>query len=147
MNDFVQQPFPGLMGTASDGTSVPIVGWLAARRVLSEWQEIPLQSFEEMFRKKAGKDFAKHWPKVEHLYKEYGPVLSIPIGSALLYAAEDKRLEWCIELLEQHFKDDLQYQHPELRGRLIIGNAGANRSHIFIANEIVKVLRLHLFTK
>jgi hypothetical protein len=144
MKDAIQAPFPGLVEVKPDGTQVQRIAPLAERRVILQWQEIPIEAFKEMFLKSAGAAFDEHWQKIEHLYLEYGPVLSIPIGSVLMYAAEDQRLPWCIELLEKHLDEDLGYQHPELRGRLIIGDDYRNRSEAFIVT-LIRELRPQLF--
>lgn len=139
--DTVQPPFPGLVDADKDGKSYIRVGMLAERRIINEWKEIPLQDFKKLFQAKAG----DLWPKVEKLCEEYGAVLSVPVCSALLYAEEDKKLPWCISLLEGHFESDLSFVHPQLRGRLTIGGA-MNRSQAFIEEEIIKVLRPQFFT-
>lgn len=145
MNQLVQRAFPGLVKFDEDGAPHQVIAPLASRRLLEEWQETPLPAFQELFSKRAGEEFEQYWPKAESLYREYGPVLSCPLVSAFLYAAEDRRLPWCIEVLEQHLKDDLQFQHPDLRGRLIIGDAPQNRSYLFIVYKIIKELRPSLF--
>lgn len=142
MNQLVQPAFPGLVETDAEGITRQRIAPLAERRLIDELQEIPLEGFAKLFKEKAGES----WQKVEDLFKEYGPVLSTQFVSATMFAQEDGKLDWCLELLQKHLSDDLHFQHPDLRGRLIIGGNTKNRSAHFIEQEIIRVLRPQFFT-
>lgn len=141
MNQLVQPAFSGLVETDAEGIPRQRIAPLAERRLITEFEEIPFEGFAQLFKEKAGES----WKKIEDLFKEYGPVLSIQFVSAVMYAEEDGRLDWCMELLQKHLSDDLQFQHPELRGRLVTGSSTQNRSEHFIEQEIIKVLRPQFF--
>jgi hypothetical protein len=124
---------------AMDG--VPgMIGPLAERALVTEWEEVPLDGFRKIFSKKA----EPLWPRSENLFKEYGPVLSVAVASLMMYANEDGKLDAYLGKLEGHLRDDLHYQHPDLRGKLIIAPATQNRSLIFV-ESLIRELRPKLF--
>lgn len=142
MNQAVIQPaFPGLIEVDDKGTSHQRIAPLAERRILTECEEISFEKFEVFFKVKAG----DHWQQVERLFKEYGPFLSVPCGMAMIHAEEAGRLSWCLDLLEEHFREDLSYQIPNLRGRLILGSNTQNRSTHFLVQSVIRVLRPDFF--
>jgi hypothetical protein len=112
-----------------------MAGPLAERSLVTEWEEIPLEGFRNAFSVKAGSS----WPRVEKIFVDYGPVLSVAVASALVYAEEAGKLGEYLDKLDKHYKDDLSYQHPELRGRLIITPAEKNRSLIFVESLICEL--------
>ena len=117
-----------------------IVGPLAERSLVTEWEEVPLEGFRNLFAAKAG----PLWSKAEKIFTDYGPVLSVAVASVLAYAEEAGKLREYMDKLEKHYKDDLHYQHPDLRGRLIITPAEKNRSLVFVESLICE-LRPDLF--
>lgn len=117
-----------------------MVGSLAERSLVTEWEEIPLEGFRGVFSEKAG----RLWLKSERMFVEYGPVLSVAVASLLMYAEEDDKLDTMLTKLEEHLRDDLQYQHPDLRGKLIITPAYQNRSLIFL-ESLIRQLKPDLF--
>jgi hypothetical protein len=142
VNQVVIQPaFPGLVEFDSRGVPHQRIAPLAERRILTECEEIPLEKFELFFKHKAG----DHWQQVERLFKEYGPFLSVPCGMSMIHAEEAGELDWCLNLLEEHLREDLSYQHPDLRGRLILGSNTQNRSTHFLEQSIIRVLRPDFF--
>jgi hypothetical protein len=138
----VQLAFPGLVEVDDQGVSHQRVAPLAERRILAECEEISFEKFEVFFKEKAGDS----WQQVERLFKEYGPFLSVPCGMAMIHAEETGKLSWCLDLLEEHLREDLSYQHPDLRGRLILGSNTQNRSTHFLEQSIIRVLRPDFFT-
>ena len=137
----VQHVFPGHTQVNNKGKVSWQVGLLAEHHLIQKWESIPFDGFRAVFEEKAG----INWAQVAKLFKEYGTALSIPYCSAVMYAEEDNQLSWCLRLLEEHFVKDLSYQCLEQRGRLILGDTTQNRSHAFIEQEIIKVLRPHFF--
>lgn len=83
-------------------------------------QTVSEERFEEVLKDRLGDD----WPRALTLFRHYGGQLSMKVTGALLYASEQEKVKDVLGILERHYEEYLQYQHPEIRGTISI--AGAN---------------------
>ena len=139
--EVLQPAFPGWKDTDEQGNSRLRIARLAERRLITQTEYLPVDGFQALFKEKAG----DRWLEVEKLFNEYGPTLSIWFCTALMYAYEDGKLDWCILLLQKHLEDDLSFQHPDIRGRIVFGDNLQNRSEAFLQHEIIGVLRPQIY--
>lgn len=137
----VQGAFPSLVEMGGDGKRHVKIVPLTKNSIFTRRDKVSFEFFRVIFQRKAG----ELWSRVEMLFKEYGSVLSFPVCSALMYAQQDGKLPWCIELLEKHLKDGLSYQQPDLQGRLIIVDNQINQSEMFLVYGIIRYLRPEFF--
>lgn len=63
--------------------------------------------------------------RVGVLLSEYGDRLRYAVANAALHARDAGKLEAVVSMMDEHLTQDLQFQHPEIRGRvtsLVSGN-------------------------
>lgn len=55
-----------------------------------------------------------------HVLNMYGDDMALNVASVLLYAADQgpKKVEEVLYILEEHYRNSLQYQHPSIRGQI-----------------------------
>jgi len=72
--------------------------------------------FVKLFKKELG----EHYQRALTVYKNYGPKLSYDVTNVLLHALDKNKVEEVLTILEKHWNEHLQYQHPEIKGRVKI---------------------------
>lgn len=70
------------------------------------------KQFRQKFEMKLGDSFGRALLVVGN----YGPLLFDDVSNALQGAFEAGKVSEVLALMEEHFRDHLGYQHPELRG-------------------------------
>jgi len=75
------------------------------------------------------------------IFKEYGDNLSWDVTNVLVHAAEKNKVKEVLEILEQHFKKHLMFQHPNARGT-IADSFGINPTQDMFLNICKNVLKL-----
>lgn len=56
-----------------------------------------------------------------NVFKNYGVNLSYDVTNVLLHAVDKEKVEEVLDILEKHWIDRLQYQHPMIRGLVKTG--------------------------
>ena len=73
---------------------------------------------ESEFERFLGKKMGKNWHRALHVFKDYAPNMCWDVTNVLLYAADQGKVVEVLEILEKHFRDHLQREHPDARGRI-----------------------------
>jgi len=66
------------------------------------------------------------------LHRNYGPALSWDVTNVLLHAVDRGAVQRVLEELEQHWERHLQFQHPEIRGRVCAADTGNATENMFL---------------
>ena len=96
------------------------------------------------------KDFTKalrlplrdHWKKAFTLFQNYGSGLSGIVYFVLVRAVDQAKENEVLEILEKYWEDDLQFQHPDVRGKIHNGFLQVNPTELMFAHICVDVLGL-----
>jgi hypothetical protein len=59
---------------------------------------------------------SEYGARAKDLFNKYGEGLEGQVGTALLYARDEEKLEETLEKLTSHHRECVHYQHPEIRG-------------------------------
>jgi len=59
-------------------------------------------------------------------FREYGENLSFDVANVLIHAADQGKADEVLDILEEHFRTHLQFQHPEIRGQVSDALLGVN---------------------
>lgn len=71
---------------------------------------------EDRFREVLGVGLGQHLDRAVVILKNFGPRLSYDVTNVLLYAVDRGKEGEVFEILEKHWAEYLQFQHPEIRG-------------------------------
>src|SRR3972149_10126347 len=78
-------------------------------------KEAPVVS-EEKFQRLLQPRLTDQWDRAASLFKNYGPNLSFDVANVLIHAVDQGKAEEILDILETHYEEHLQFQHPEIRG-------------------------------
>ncbi len=70
--------------------------------------------FKEAFQDK----LVGHFGRALDVFRNYGEAMSVDVTTVLLHAIDKEKVEEVIKELETHWEKVLQFQHPEIRGRV-----------------------------
>ncbi|MEK7062192.1 MAG: hypothetical protein AAB940_00415 [Patescibacteria group bacterium] len=82
------------------------------------------KQFEEFFKLKLG----EHYERALIVFTQYGKLLSWDVTNVLLHASDKGKVDDVLTELEEHWKEHLQFQHPEIRGTVESGLFGLNKT-------------------
>ena len=99
--------------------------------------EVTKEKFEQTLKSKLG----GFYPRAEKVFDNFGPKLSYDIVNVLLHAADQNKVEEVLALLEKHFEEHLQFQHPDIRGT-VAGSFGINETKVMFLDICERVLEL-----
>ena|SRR5579885_1127936 len=54
--------------------------------------------------------------RARKVFDDYGPLLRWDVTNVLLHAIDKKKVDEVLAILEKHYREELSYQHPEIRG-------------------------------
>ncbi len=77
--------------------------------------------FQNMFQSKLGDS----WDRALTVFRNYGENMSYDVTNVLLHAIDKRKVEEVLKILEEHYNNHLQNQHPDIRGT-VSGDFGAN---------------------
>ena len=86
-------------------------------------QEVSEKMFEDLLQKRLGAS----WDRALALFRNCGTGLSFDVANVLLHAVQQGKVEEVLGILEQHYEEHLQYQHPDIRGT-VCGGLGENKT-------------------
>ncbi len=66
------------------------------------------------------------WPRAESIFEKYGERLSFDVTNVLLHATEQEKTNNVLLVLEKHYEEHLQFQHPRIRGTVRDALLGVN---------------------
>ncbi len=95
---------------------------------------ITQQEFEAVFKPLYG----FYFPLALKMFLEYGPVLSFPSASVMLYAQEADKRKNCLRRMIAHFGDVISLCHPDLRGNAIFSKHPAYSETIHFLTGLVR---------
>ncbi len=67
--------------------------------------------FEEVLKER----IPAHWERALELFTDYGPLYSFDITNVLMHAADQGKEEEILRALEEHWKEDISFEAPDLR--------------------------------
>ncbi|MCX6746084.1 MAG: hypothetical protein NTX00_03650 [Candidatus Parcubacteria bacterium] len=73
--------------------------------------------FAEILKENLGASY----PRALTIFQNYGAALAYDVTNVLIYAIEQNKTEEVLNILEKHWQEHLQYQHPEARGQIARG--------------------------
>ena len=80
--------------------------------------------FEQLLRGRLG----GHWERALTVFRNCGPNLAYDVTNVLLHAAGGSKVAEVLGILEKHFREHLQFQHPEIRGT--VSSLGVNPTEV-----------------
>ncbi|OGY41566.1 MAG: hypothetical protein A2Y67_02405 [Candidatus Buchananbacteria bacterium RBG_13_39_9] len=99
-------------------------------------KQIKEAKFAEILKKGLGSSY----PRALTIFQNYGQALAFDVTNVLLYASEQNKIEEVLNILEKHWQEHLQYQHPEARGQ--ISKGGVNPTELMFLQICEKTLGL-----
>ena len=82
--------------------------------------------FTEIFQSKLGTS----WNRALTAFRNFGPNLGYDVTNVLLHAADQRKVDEVLGILEDHYQSHLQYQHPEIRGTVSDRLLGVNETQV-----------------
>ncbi len=87
------------------------------------------QEFQNLLQTK----FGNSWDRALTVFRNCGENLSGDVANVLLHAVDRGKVNEVLAILEEHYKDHLQYQHPGIRGTVGDAILGVNpTAQVFI---------------
>jgi len=71
---------------------------------------------EERFREVLGTKLGQHLDRAVTVLNNFGPKLSYDVANVMLHAVDKGNEDEVLTILEKHWEEHLQFQHPEIRG-------------------------------
>jgi hypothetical protein len=84
---------------------------------------------EKQFQKVLGSKLGTSLDRALVVFHNYGKHCGWDITNVLLHATDKKKVEEVLNILEKHYNDHLQFQHPEIRGKVGDHLLGVNSTH------------------
>lgn len=91
------------------------------------------QEFSEMLQKKLG----SHWERALKVFKMYSPNMTYDVTNMMLHAVDKDKVVEVVEILEEHYKKHLNYQHPDACG--IINPAPTRAMFLNLCENVLKL--------
>jgi hypothetical protein len=79
---------------------------------MSEFKTVSEDSFREVFGTKLG----QHLDRAVAVLNNFGPKLSFDVTNVMLHAVDKGKEDEVLTILEKHWEEHLQFQHPKIRG-------------------------------
>ncbi len=95
------------------------------------------EKFADILQEKLGGS----WEQALKIFHNYGILLSFDVANMLWWAVDKGKVDEVLEILERHWDDHLQYQHPDVRG-LLADSLGINRTQSTLLRICTDVLEL-----
>lgn len=70
---------------------------------------------EQQFRSILQKELGGFWDRALRVFRDYGPTFAYDVTHVLRHAVGQKKVNEVLDILEKHYHDHLQFQHPEIR--------------------------------
>ena len=96
------------------------------------------QQFSDILQTKLG----AAWDRALTIFCNCGPNLGYDVTNVLLHAADQGKLDKVLDILEEHYRSHLQYQHPEIRGTVSDRFLGVNPTQAMFLRICQQTLRL-----
>jgi len=80
------------------------------------------QQFRDILQSKLGAS----WDRALTVFRNCGPNLGYDVTNVLLHAADQGKVDEVLDILEEHYRSHLRYQHPEIRGTVSDRLLGVN---------------------
>lgn len=96
---------------------------------------------KEKFKQGLKSKLGGFYPRAEKVFDNFGPKSSYDVTNVLLHAADQNKVEEVLALLEKHFEEHLQFQHPDLRST-VAGDFGTNKTEVMFLDICERVLGL-----
>lgn len=87
---------------------------------------------EEQFREIMGTRLGQHLDRAVTTLEHFGPTLSFDVTNVMLHSIEQGKEDEVLTILEAHWREHLQYQHPAIRGCLEDGLGVSLTKQIFL---------------
>lgn len=71
---------------------------------------------ERQFREILGLSLGQNIERAGHVLKNYGSRLSWDVCNVMLHAVDQHKSDEVLTVLEEHWVEHLQFQHPKIRG-------------------------------
>ena len=94
------------------------------------------QLFQELLQARLG----DHWNRALMTFRDWGPNLSFDVADVLLHASKQEKVPEVLSMLETHAREHLDYQHPEIRGR--VESLGSNPTKRLLLDNCTGILGL-----
>lgn len=97
---------------------------------------------EEMFEAALADRLGDSWKRGLKAFRNCGENLAYDVTNVLLHAADQgpEQVEETLLRLEAHYAEHLQYQHPEIRGK--VSEGGENPTEQYFVRICLEVLHL-----
>jgi hypothetical protein len=83
---------------------------------------------EKLFREILGTKLGQHIDRAVAVLNNFGPKLSYDVANVMLHAVDKGKEDEVLTILEKHWEEHLQFQHPEIRGT-VESMPGINKTH------------------
>ena len=71
---------------------------------------------EDRFREVLGVRLGQHLDRAVVILKNFGPRLSYDVTNVLFYAVDKGKVDEVLKILDEHWREYLGFQHPDIRG-------------------------------
>jgi len=71
---------------------------------------------EDRFRKVLGTKLGQYLDRAVSVLNNFGPKLSYDVANVMLHAVDKGKENEVLTILEKHWEEHLQFQHPNIRG-------------------------------
>lgn len=105
---------------------------------LARQPSISAAQFESLLKSRLGDRLARAYA----VFCNYGSHLSWDVANVLLHAVDKKKVDEVLGILERHYTEHLQYQHPDIRGHVTDKLLGINVTEIMFVDICKKTLGL-----
>lgn len=82
---------------------------------------------EKQFREVLGRRLGRHLDRAVNVLNNFGPKLSYDVTNVMLHATDKGKEDEVLTILEKHWEEHLQFQHPEIRG-MVESMPGVNQT-------------------
>ncbi len=100
---------------------------------------------EQQFRDTLQSKLGTSWDRALTVFHNCGPNLAYDVTNVLLHAADQgqRKVDEVLGILEDHYQDHLQHQHPEIRGTIDDRLLGVNPTKEMFCRLCQQTLGLH----
>ena len=94
-------------------------------------------AFDKLLKEKLG----DLYPRALIAFQNWGKALAYDVLNVLLHSADQGKTEEVLGKLEAHWREHLQFQHPEIQGQ-VTGSLGINPTQELLLDICKRVLHL-----
>lgn len=84
------------------------------------------------------------WDRALTVFRNYGQNLSYDVTNVLAHAADQGKVDEVLDILEEYYKENLQFQHPQIRGLVCDHLLGVNPTQAMFLRICCNTLKLQL---